>query len=62
MLAVGRGLWPMTTLMLRGFSLLVAVAPGLRALRALDPSPETRGPGRLFLYKAGLLALPIGEW
>ena len=54
--AVAGGLWPMTTLMLRGFSLLVAVAPGLGALR------ETRRLGRRFLYKAGLLALPRGEW
>ena len=56
LVAVAQGLWPMTTLMLRGFSLLVAVAPGLGALR------ETRRPGRRFLYKAGLLALPSGEW
>ena len=74
----------MTALMLRSWSLLVAVAPGLwpmialrsrrlvalRGLwpvppmmtRALDPSPKTRRPGILFLYRAGLRALPGREW
>ena len=72
--AVARRLWPMTTLMLRSFSLLVAVARGLwpmTTLRGLWPAvlvetqatrPKTHRLDRLFLYKAGLLALPGGEW
>ena len=71
-------MWPNATLLLQGFSLLVAlagglaamatlirflaVAPGLRALRALEAPRETHRPGRLLLYKAGLLALPAREW
>ena len=64
----------MTTLMLRSFSLLVAVARGLwpmTTLRGLWPvvlvetqatRPKTHRLDSLFLHKAGLLALPGREW
>ena len=73
-MGVARGLWPMTTLMLRSFSLLVAVARGLwpmTTLRGLWPAvlvetqatrPKTHRLDSLLLHKVGLLALPAREW
>ena len=64
----------MMTLMLRSFSLLVAVARGLwpmTTLRGLWPAvlvethatrPKTHRLDKDFLYKAGLLELPVREW
>ena len=67
--AVARGLWPMTTLMLRSFSLL-GLWP-MTTLRGLWPvvlvetqatQPKTHRLDSLLLHKAGLLALPGREW
>ena len=67
--AVARGLWPMTTLMLRSFSLL-GLWP-MTTLRGLWPvvlvetqatQPKTHRLDSLLLHKAGLLALPAREW
>ena len=63
--AVARGLWPMTTLMLRSFSLLGPWP--MTTLRGLWPvvlvetqatQPKTHRLDSLLLHKAGLLALP----
>ena len=65
----GAGLWPMTTLMLRSFSLL-GLWP-MTSLRGLWPvvlvetqatQPKTHRLDSLLLHKAGLLALPAREW
>ena len=67
--AVTRGLWPMTTLMLRSFSLL-GLWP-MTTLRGLWPvvlvetqatQPKTHRLDSLLLHTAGLLALPAREW
>jgi len=76
--AVAGSVWPNATLLLQSFSLPVSVAGGLAAMatlmrflavtsglgsmRALQAARETHRPGRLLLYKAGLLALPPCEW
>ena len=59
----------MTTLMLRSFSLLVAVARGLVAVAVAVVLVETQATRQkthrldtFFRYKAGLLALPCREW
>ena len=72
-MAVARGLWPMIALRslwlgaLRGLWPMVLVEA--RKLWGLWPKlppqttrPKTHRLDKLFLYKAGLLALPGGEW
>ena len=55
----------MTTLMLRSFSLLVAVARDLVAMVLVETEatqPKTHRLDSLLLHKVGLLALPALEW